>query len=95
MTIKKEDLVKKVSDHTGYRRGLVSTILDDLIETIIKEVANGDSIIIANFGTFEPKRRAARTGRNPHTNEEIPIPARVVPNFRAGRFFKETVIKSN
>lgn len=36
------------------------------------------------FGTFEPRARAARKGRNPSTGAEIDIPATVVPSFSAG-----------
>ena len=36
-------------------------------------------------GTFEPRKRAARTGRNPQTGKELKIPAKTVPAFSAGK----------
>ena len=45
------------------------------------------------FGTFEVKERAARTGRNPRTNEEIQIPASKNPVFKAGKALKDAVNK--
>ena len=37
--------------------------------------------------------RAARTGKNPQTKEEIQIPASKAPKFKAGRALKDTVNK--
>ena len=45
------------------------------------------------FGSFEVKKRAARVGRNPKTNDTIEIPASVVPVFKAGKALKDAVAK--
>jgi len=46
---------------------------------------------LVGFGTFEVRERAARTGRNPQTGEEIQIAATRVPAFRAGKALKDSV----
>ncbi|MEE0494921.1 MAG: HU family DNA-binding protein, partial [Cyanobacteriota bacterium] len=43
------------------------------------------------FGTFEPRKRAARSGRNPQTGATIKIAAKTVPAFTAGKKFKDQV----
>ena len=43
------------------------------------------------FGTFEVRTRAARTGRNPKTGEELKIKAATVPAFKACATLKATV----
>lgn len=43
------------------------------------------------FGTFEVRDRAARTGRNLPTGEELQIEASKVPAFKAGKELKEAV----
>ena len=46
------------------------------------------------FGSFEVKKREARTGRNPkNPSEEIQIPASKVPTFKAGKALKDAVSK--
>ena len=45
------------------------------------------------FGSFEVKKRAARTGRNPRTKEVVEIPASQVPVFKAGKALKDAVGK--
>ncbi len=52
-----------------------------------------DPIKIAGFGTFSSVKRKARLGRNPRTGEEIKIPSRWVPVFKAGQTFKATTEK--
>ena len=54
---------------------------------------DADKIQLVGFGTFEVAERAARTGKNPQTKEEIQIPASKAPKFKAGRALKDTVNK--
>ena len=61
------------------------------METIEKTVAKGKKVTLVGFGTFEARKRAARTGRNPQTGKEIKIAAKTVPAFSAGKKFKEAV----
>ena len=46
---------------------------------------------LVGFGSFEVRERAARTGRNPHSGEEMKIEAAKVPAFKAGRSLKDLV----
>lgn len=65
--------------------------LNAFLETTKTEVASGGEIALVGFGTFKASKRAARTGRNPQTGEEIKIAATTVPKFSAGKGFKEAV----
>ena len=66
-------------------------VLSALVETVQKTVSKGKKVTLVGFGTFEPRKRAARNGRNPQTGKEIKIPAKTVPVFSAGKKFKEVV----
>ncbi|MFM9272178.1 HU family DNA-binding protein [Halomonas elongata] len=56
-----------------------------------KTLSQGDKLTLLGFGTFEARERAARTGRNPQTGEEMTIPAAKVPAFKAGQGLKDAV----
>ena len=43
---------------------------------IVNALANGDEIVIPDVGTLRVIERAARVGRNIHTGEPVPVPAR-------------------
>lgn len=60
-------------------------------DAITAALAEGGNVSWIGFGTFTVKERAARTGRNPKTGEEIQIAAAKVPSFKAGKALKEAI----
>jgi len=46
---------------------------------------------VVGFGTFLPRKRKARNGRNPGNGKEIKITAKTIPAFAAGQGFKDAV----
>ena len=93
----KADLVEKVAHRTGMSlrdaRVLIDAIFDPdpKIGLIAAELVSGGKVAISGFGTFEARNRKARVGRNPHTGEELAIPASRAPAFKAGKPLKETL----
>ena len=87
----KEELVQEISKKAKVTQKEASEVLGALIDTIQKTVAKGKKVTLVGFGTFEPRKRDARNGRNPQTNKEIKIPAKTVPVFSAGKNFKTIV----
>ncbi len=89
----KEELVQEVSKKAKVTQKDVSEVLANFVDSIEKAVAKGKKVTLVGFGTFEARKRAPRTGRNPQTGKEIKIPAKTVPTFSAGKKFKELVNK--
>ena len=87
----KEQLINAIAQKTTLTKRDASQILDALSDTIMEAVAEGEKITLVGFGTFEPRERKERPGRNPKTGEPMTIPATRVPAFSAGKLFKEKV----
>ena len=87
----KEELVKEISKKSKVSQKLAGDVLAAVLETVAKAVAKGKKVTLVGFGTFEPRKRAARSGRNPQTGATIKIAAKTVPAFSAGKKFKELV----
>ena len=87
----KEELVKEISKKSKVSQKAASDILSATLETIQKTVSKGKKVTLVGFGTFEARKRAARTGRNPQTGATLKIAAKTVPAFSAGKKFKELV----
>ena len=87
----KEELVQEVAKKANVTQKEASEVIGAWIETVQKTVSKGKKVTLVGFGTFEPRKRAARNGRNPQTGKEIKIPAKTVPVFSAGKKFKEVV----
>ena len=60
---------------------------------IAVELDAGRKVGITGFGTFATKYRAARTGRNPATGQEITLAPKTYPVFKAGKGLKDRVAK--
>ena len=69
----------------------VELAVKTIIEHMSQSLADGQRIEIRGFGSFSLHHRAARTGRNPKTGEEIPISARRVVTFKPGQKLKARV----
>ncbi|MBO6181391.1 HU family DNA-binding protein [bacterium] len=87
----KEELVKEISKKSKVSQKAVANILAATLDTIEKTVKKGQKVTLVGFGTFESRKRAARTGRNPQTGATLKIAAKKVPAFSAGKKFKELV----
>ena len=87
----KEELVKEISKKSKVSQKAVASILAATLDTIEKTVKKGNKVTLVGFGTFEARKRAARTGRNPQTGATLKIAAKKVPAFSAGKKFKELV----
>ena len=80
-----------VSKKAKVSQKATADILAATLETIQKTVSKGKKVTLVGFGTWEARKRAARTGRNPQTGKELKIAAKTVPAFSAGKKFKEVV----
>lgn len=87
------DIVFGVRQDTGYSSVVVSTVINSFLSNITQQLSQGNRVQLSGFGTFELKERAPRTGRNPHTGEPVPIPARFIPSFEPGEALKRAAIK--
>jgi DNA-binding protein HU-beta len=87
----KTELVAKVAEKAMVPKKDTDAVVKLLLEEIKATVAKGESVQLIGFGTFEPRKRDARTGYNMQTGKAMKIPARTVPAFKAGKAFKEAV----
>lgn len=90
--VSKSDLVNLVAESkNNMPKAKVSEIVNEVFNTIVQVMANGSKVSIAGFGVFDVKHRPERLGRNPQTGESIVIKASAMPQFKAGKHFKEQV----
>ncbi len=65
----------------------VKTMLDAMTDAL----SQGQRIEIRGFGSFSLSQRAPRIGRNPKTGEQVEVPGKRVPHFKAGKELRERV----
>jgi DNA-binding protein HU-beta len=87
----KQDLVAQISAQLELSKREAGDAVDAVFDSIARAVSKGEKVSIPGFGSFEKRKRAARTARNPQTGAAIKVPATSVPAFKAGKEFKESV----
>ena len=91
----KSELTQKLAERTKLSKAEASRAVDALFSVqdgiISRALKSGEKVQITGFGSFETRKREARTGRNPRTGKEIKIKASKSAAFRAGKGLKDAV----
>lgn len=90
-TIKKKDLVDRITVSRKLKRTEVRDIVQNFLDEMVKELVGGNRIEFRGFGVFEVRCRAPRTAQNPRTGQRVPVPARNGVRFKAGRELREQI----
>lgn len=90
----KAELIDDLAARANLPKADANRAIDALFGTdgaIVAALRGGDKVQITGFGSFQAKKRAARTGRNPRTGEEVQIAASIAPTFKAGQGLKDAL----
>ena len=87
----KAEFIEAVADNAELTKADAGRAVDAMVAAITKALKKGDTVTLVGFGTFQVRKRAARTGRNPKTGESIKIAASQTPAFKAGKALKDAV----
>ncbi len=90
MRMIKSELIQQIAEENPhlFQRD-VERIVSVVFDEITAALARGDRVELRGFGAFSVKSRDARMGRNPRTGESVPVPAKRVPFFKAGKELRE------
>jgi len=89
--VNKSELIEAIAASADIPKAAAGRALDAMVDNVTGALQKGDQVVLVGFGTFSVKERAARTGRNPQTGDEIQIAAAKVPSFKAGKALKDAV----
>jgi DNA-binding protein HU-beta len=87
----KSELIDAVAAAADLSKADSGRAVDAFVEVVKKALKKNDTVTMVGFGTFQVRKRAARTGRNPRTGDTIKIKASKVPGFKAGKGLKDAV----
>jgi DNA-binding protein HU-beta len=87
----RSELVAKIAEKSELTKKDSEKALSAFIESVTTALKSGEKIQLIGFGTFEVRKREARTGRDPRTGKPIKIPASKSPAFKAGKSLKDSV----
>ncbi len=87
----KSELVASIASKADMTKADAQKALEAMIDSVTAALQNDDKVSLVGFGTWSVATRAATTGRNPRTGEEIKIPQSKQAKFKAGKELKEAV----
>ena len=88
--MKQVELVQKICTEARIKnKAAAGRAVKCIVSTIVDTVKSGERITIAGLGTFGPKDRKPRKGRNPKTGETIEIPANRTIRFKPSLSLKK------
>lgn len=87
----KSQLIASIAELSKLTKADAEKALNAFIKTVEETLKNGEEIVLVGFGKFFTVHKAATTGRNPKTGEEIKIPAKISPKFKPGKQLKNCV----
>jgi DNA-binding protein HU-beta len=69
----------------------VEHIIDAALALIADTLANGETVDLRGFGSFQVSAKKERQGRNPKTGESLTIPAKKVALFKPSKELAQRV----
>lgn len=94
----KADLTEKLAQKAGIPKvraaSYINIITEAIQEELIRAIAEDTDkvkVTISDFGTFTVSKRRAFKGHNPKNGQEMNVPERRIPVFRAGKGLKNAL----
>ena len=87
----KAERVSKIAESTGVEKLTTLVIVESMMNEIKASISSNESVFLRGFGTFKPKKRAKKTGRNIKKNTTIIIPEHHIPAFKPAKIFVDEV----
>ena len=92
-TLTRNDISEAIFRDIGLSKQESSQLLESVLLHISEALVENKVVKLSSFGTFSPKNKRARIGRNPKTGVEATINARRVVSFRPSSLMKAKINK--
>ena len=93
-TLTRQDISEALFKNVGLSKHESALLLESVLEHISNALIDGKTVKLSSFGTFSPKSKTERVGRNPRTGVTATINARRVISFKPSKLMKERINKS-
>ncbi len=87
----KAELIDAIADSAGVSKADAERTVQAFFDIVVDATKKGGKVAWPAFGSFSTTERAARTGRNPQTGEEVQIKASTAMKFTASSSLKSAL----
>ena len=94
-TLTRQDISEALFRHVGLSKHESAHMLETVLDQISNALIDGKSVKLSSFGTFSPRQKRERIGRNPKTGVTATINARRVISFKPSKLMKARINESD
>lgn len=87
----KKDFIREIAEKTGKKNVEVTEIIDTALDIITSTVSKKEDVSFTGFGIFSANLQKGKSGKVPGTDKTYTTQDKMVPKFKAGKSFKDTV----
>ena len=88
-----KEFLEKISQKTHLEMDDVKELSSSLVGAVLEEIAQGNSVTIQGFGSFEPREKASRRIYNPTTKTYIVVPSKTTLSYKMSVALKTQINK--
>lgn len=90
-----KDFIAELSKKLDWTQAKTSETIDSFVDLMNEKIAANTQVSIANFGTFETKKKSERVSVNPLTQERFLVPPKITANFKPSPGLKDKFKNTN
>jgi len=83
--VRSELISQLASEYPDITHRQIIAVVDAVFDGITDALSQGHRVEFRGFGTFAPKQRGGRLGRNPKTGERVQVEPKQIASFRASK----------
>ncbi len=87
----KSELIEVIAQRTKITKRRAELVVNCIFDGMAESLAHDDGIEIRGFGSFTIRHYKPYTGRNPRTNQPVPVESKKLPFFKVGKDLKDLV----
>jgi DNA-binding protein HU-beta len=91
----KQEVIRRISQQNGTDPEVNQSVIETFFEVVKSAVTRGETIYVRTFGSFGPKRRAAKVARNIRQRTVMQVDAHTIPAFKPSPEFLNQVRQLN
>ncbi|MBO4430692.1 MAG: HU family DNA-binding protein [Bacteroidaceae bacterium] len=88
-----KEFLERISEKTHLEMDDVKELSSSLVGAVLDEIANGNSVTIQGFGSFEPREKASRRIYNPTSKTYLVVPSKTTLSYKMSAALKTQLNK--
>ena len=88
-----KEFIEKVAQKTNFKMDDVKDLSSALIGVVLEGIADGNSVTIQGFGSFEPREKASRRIYNPTSKTYLVVPSKTTLSYKMSAALKTLLNK--